>query len=342
MVLGLLLIGGSITLFSGNVHSARLNHAIAGLHANARFALDELAADVRAAGFQGCVGAEDSILRLMTSKAPAGTLRAESIRAAEVRSTGWVPAGPPGYSAPTGVGAPVTGTQALMLQYAKAPGHRLTDSMTSRNANVNVALAQDDLFAGELAIIADCKSVDVFELASVDNSTAGLSLGTNTALSQTYVVNSEYPDNTRVYPLISRIYYVGSTGRTNDNGDPVRSLYRQELPYDGNANPPLELVEGVDQLQLSFGADQDGAMHYREASSVGTSTEVELVRIGLLLSSHQRFTETGIGRIHTLVGRSVRPATSDSVVGPTYPADARLRLPFSMTIKVRNRGLGSS
>lgn len=339
MVLGLLLIGGSITIFSGNVRSSELSHAITHLQANARFALDELSADVRAAGFQGCTGAEDSILTLSTTLAPAGTLRTDALRAAEIRASGWVPRGPAAYVAPAGAGQPVVGTQALMVQYALAPGHTLDTSMSSRRSGMTIQMTRNDLFADGLAIVANCKSVDVFEIASVTGSGPRRTVTATDALSHTYVVSPDFPDSTRIYPLVSRVYYIGDTGRTNDNGDLIRSLYRHDLPYDGATHPPVELVEGVDQLQISFGLQQNGAMRFVDASA-SASVDVTLVQIGLLMTSHQRFAETDSGRIYTIAGRQVAPASAAPTTGvPQYPADARIRLPFSMTIKVRNRGL---
>lgn len=339
MVLGLLLIGGSITIFLGTARSSELSLAITQLQGNARFVLDELSMAIRAAGFRGCTGAEESILTLSTDAVPANTLVSESIRGAEIKATSWVPSGPPDYVAPTGPGAPVVGTQALILQYAAAPGHLLVGSMGSDSSFMTVQGPVDDMRAGDLALISNCKSVDVFRVATIGGNVTTPKITPDGALSQPYTRSVDYPRNTRIYPFVNRVYYIGDTGRTNLNGDPVRALYRQDLPFNTPAgNPPLELVEGVEQMQLRFGVQENGYLRYLDASNSGDPEGFSVVQLGFLMSSLQRFSEADSGRVYKLAGHTVSSSGS-SAPGLHYPADSRIRLPFSTTIKVRNHGL---
>lgn len=55
MVIALVIIGGVITIYSDSVAQSRLNANVAQMDQSSRFALDQMAKDIRMAGFSGCL-----------------------------------------------------------------------------------------------------------------------------------------------------------------------------------------------------------------------------------------------------------------------------------------------
>lgn len=343
MVLGLFLVGGTITVFSGGIRNSEFNQSLANLQANARYALGRISDDVRLAGFQGCSGLGNASLAIRTSPTPTTNFDRSAISGAVVGSSGWAPGLPAGYTPPTGTGAPVIGTHVLMVQYALGPGASVTSSLGSSNGaiTVNDAASIENVAVNDLMVISDCSSADLFKVQGISGS------GTRTitpddSLSKAYALQSGTDDTLRVMPFVTAIYYIGDTTRTNDNGDNVSSLYMQSFPFDLSNNPPIELVEGVDQMQLLFGARQtDGRVEFAMPDDAGLLPEsIESVQVGLLISSFKRYEIVDEERIYTIANQPVVPSTTAGSDGARYPADKRMRIAFTKAISVRNRALG--
>lgn len=341
MVIGLLMIAGVVTVFSGGVQSSNFNTAMANLQASARYALDTISVDVRMAGYQGCSNPEDSTLSISADPAPTGNFSNTAVTGATVTTGGWNPGQPADYNEPVSIGVPVNGTDVLLVQYAESTGYPITESMSSRSANIKVApgAPRFTLAAGEYAVISDCNSSDLFQVKTVTGTTTR-TLSIEDALSKTYARRSTSDTSVRVMPFISALYYIGDTGRENKAGDDVYSLYRQSYPYDPINNPPIEMVEGVDQMQIQFGVQQtNGNVAFVKSSNAAyDASQVVSIRIGLLMTSNERFPEVDTSRNYVLANTTV---TSDPSGAVTYPADKRLRFPFSTTISVRNRSSGT-
>lgn len=148
----------------------------------------------------------------------------------------------------------------------------------------------------------------------------------------------EFPAGSRIYRLSGVTYYI----RSNDNGEPA--LYRQTLGYDtstNNANTsPIEVVEGIENIQIVYGVDTDatadGAVNqYVTADQVttvapGSTNEdkwkrVLSLRVSLLMVSRNDENVTTAPQTYTYNGTT------------TTPTDSKLRKVFTTTISVRNR-----
>ncbi|MFK7993632.1 MAG: PilW family protein [Granulosicoccus sp.] len=361
MVLGIVIVGGCISIFTGVVRSSSLNQTVSNLQSNARFALDTIGRDVRAAGFIGCSAERNVALNVTVNNPPTTDLSRSAVTGYVVTDTTWSPQHPQSYTAAQGVGQPVPGTHALSVHYAEFPGFALESSMSSNNSSVELARRADrQLSAGQLMVVSDCSSADLFTISSVTKTNAKVTVSTGASLVKPYEISSDFPDNTRAMPFVSTIYYVGDTQRISEEGDNVYSLYAHSFPYTA-ANPPLELIEGVDQLVLEFGVRQtDGSMRYAVAGADGYRVEgVETVRVGLLLSSIGSYSEVDATRTYTLAGQSVSalvassetstetqedpangtPAPAAPTVTLSYPSSKKLRIPFNATFNVRNRNI---
>lgn len=340
MVLGIVVVGGCISIFSGVVRSSSLNQTVSTLQSKARFAIDMIGRDVRSAGFIGCPSPQDAELNIATTNAPTSNLAQSAITGAVVGASTWMPAVPDGFTLPDDIGKPVEGTQALSMQFARFQGGALASNMSSRGSSIELADPLGvSVFSGDLMIISDCTRADLFEVSSVSGPESGKTIQPVDSLAKAYVVSAEFPQNTRAMLFTSSIYYIGNTQRVTERGDLVYSLYQQTYPY-SNANPPLELIEGVDQMQLEFGVRlvSDSIVYIQPDNAAFNASAIETVRIGLLMSSLKRFSSIDPDRVYTLAGRSVVP-DSAAATDATYPADNRMRMPFNATFSVRNRNL---
>ena len=346
MVLGLGLIGGATAVFHGNVRSAGLGQSIATMQAGARYALDEIATALRGAGHRGCASVEATPFGVALDAPPldAAAPLESAVYGARIGASGWTPALPAGYTPPTDRAVPVAGTDALLVQYAAGPGEPLLAAMGTPGSALQVAGTARGLEVNDLAVVADCTGADLFSIGARVAAAGAVSLTPTRSLTRRYRPDPTRPLGTpRVLPFVSVIYYVGDTGRRTAAGDAVRSLYAQTFPYDLDANPPLELVEGVDQLQLAFGMRDpaSGGVRFVDAADAAyDAARATAVRVGLLMSSLERLDDGEAVRTFTLAGRPVRPAGDDTAGAAFYPDDRRLRIGFERGVTVRGRLLG--
>jgi len=340
MVLGLMLIGGMFTVFTGGLRSSELNQTMARLQSNARFALDMISSDVRMAGFQGCASQRSATLKISTATSPTANLEQTAINGFVVGASSWTPAKPSGYTPPTGVGAPIAGTHALLVQYAALPGNTLKSSMSGRNDQIAISGNAASLFAGDYALISNCDSADLFKIASLSGSGDDQLVQPDESLSQAYAFRLDAVQVTRIMPFVSALYYIGSTERTNNAGDAIRALYLQTFPYDLVNNPPVELIEGVDQLQLSFGVRQpDNSQSFHAPGDAGLiSRNVDIIDLGLLMSSNKRLQTNAVDTVYYVANQPLSAVNAASANTPgVYPKDSRMRLPINSRVKIRNR-----
>jgi len=346
LVLGVVVIGGSVSIFTGVIRSSNLNQAVSNLQSNGRFVMDLIGRDIRAAGHVGCVSQQAATFNVGVNNPPVSSLTDSSISGYVVGETTWSPSLPLSYTAPTGVGKPVAGTHALSIQYASSPGLFLDSSMASRSADIvakkNAAVS---LSQGDLMVVSDCSSVDLMSINSISTTGTKTTITPNAALTKNYATSTMFPESTQVMPYVSVIYYIGDTQRTTQSGKKVLGLFSHNFPYTA-ANPPVELIDGVDQLVVQFGIRKnDGSLYYLKPGDSGYSAAaVETVRLGVLLTSFERFSEVDESRAFTLAGLSVTAlagstTATGSATSLTYASDKRMRMPFNATLHVRNRSL---
>lgn len=336
MVLGLIVVGGTISIFSGTMQSTRLNQALAQMQSNTRFATALISNDLRMAGFSGCASNSAGDFIVTANTPPTNNFDNTAVHGAVVNATDWSPGRPIGYDPPDGVGAPVEGTHVLMTQYALAPGNRLSDSMENRGADIDLVGANDELVKDKYAVISNCNNSELFSINNTEISQGDITINPALSLSQAYLYNSEYPESVRIMPFKSVMYYVGNTGRLNSSGDEIYSLYMQTFPYELASNPPLEIVEGVEQLQLSFGVkDGENYTFHSPDSATLEFSDAGLVKVGLLLTTNEKYGKSSVNRPYYLADNLVTVAGGSSAL--TYADDKRIRMAHNLSVKIRNR-----
>lgn len=359
MTIGLVLLAGMLMVFSGNKRSADLNTAMANIQENARFALSELSNDVRLASYQGCLDSRRGSMIVKAADAPVpqtgiqanGTpihnFNLSAITGAIVDTAdSWQPPIPGGF-VPPGINEAIPGTHVLAVQY----GHQDQSTLTGPVATGGVPSFSGpitttrnlQLSVGDLAIISNCVSVDLFEVTGASPAPGGGQTLLHAApgnidgnLTSRYGIPRNIAD-TRVKRFMSNVYYIGDTGLQNETGDQIRALYQQSWPYNDPSNPPTEVVQGVENMRLSFGVRNGNTIRYVTANDpLFQPADIESVQIGLIMSSWDRIAEQDDTNTYIVAGQPV-PASTNSVDGTTHAEDGRYRLVFNTTVKVRNR-----
>ncbi len=282
MTLGLLLLAGVLQIFINSKASYRFNEAQSRLQENGRFALQMVAEDIRIAGFWGCQGS--------------GVLVVDHLN-------------PPGGSfvnpALSGIiGTEVAGTPDSITLQGAVGGGLPVNSHTVATATITTS-ANNGLAQGDLFLVGDCTRADLLQITNPNPGAGTVNFVTG---------GSNITGPTVAYGVNAVLYRAGSVAYTIANGNSGQpSLFRSV-----NGAAPTELVEGVEDLQIVYGADTNGdgtANIYDTANIVNMNTVVS-VRVDLVLRS----LDDNIA------------STVDANAG-----DRRLRRTFSSTIVLRNR-----
>lgn len=341
MAIGVMLLSGILTIFTSSRKSFDLSNEISGIQENARFAVERLASDVRMAGFQGCATSDGNSATIHAVNAPTTNVAQTALRGAEVTTSGWLPLRPAELAGMQP--APRVGSDVLMLQLAEPVTARLSSAMTSLSANLILDSNDIGLSAGDLAIVSDCESADLFEVSAVSGSgtTIAHAAGVNaTANLQKPYAPGATPatDATRVMKYSYRVYYVADTGRVNTSGDPIYSLYVYDLDDMRNDEPAEELIEGVEYLQLQFGGETGlNATSYYSADGANYDPDaISVVRVGMLMHSIEGAGDEEDLRVYNVLDEAIGPEGSG---GLEHGKDKRARMVFTSSIKVRNRRL---
>lgn len=356
MVLGLLLIGGAITLFSGTKRSSDFNEEVASMQGSSRFLINAIASDIRMAGHQGCLDGNGQVVSIIADDPPSTDLRRTAISGSVIQSDGrWLPAlalgtGSGAFSPPT-INAAVPGTHAIAVQFGGPETRELLGPLLSSGKEDAAGLIPVDgdigIDVGELAMISTCEGGELFRVTSVSHDSDGnASLGHSEALNTEGDFQEIYgvvavSAQTRIMPFRTHVYYVGETGRKNSDGVPRRALYQHAMPFNDDSNPPVKLADGVDDLKVSFGVgDDDGRLRYVDAAdAMFDARRVRSVRIGLLISSWNQLSHQNDARTYQLAGHTIKPVTGIAGLDE-YVSDRRFRQAFNTTAKVRNRRAG--
>ena len=324
ITLSLLLTLGVIQIFSSSKQTYQVQDALNRLQENARFALDFLTYDIRMAGNLGC----DSSVNVSHHIADLPKVDA-GIEAYDYNNL-------PDQIVLLAGGANledddvVADTDVLIVKGAAGSGADLIDDMANATSTIvlNPAMAGDKFQAGELVMISDCLSAEIFSITSVSEtgdppSAINLEHG---GLLKAYSPNV----GAQVIPLNYAVYYVGTDGHDRQN------LYRRFVTVNEDGDPWVRteaLVLGVDDFQITYGErldDLSNDIRYVDPTAGGFDPErVIAVRFDLLMATR----ETNVAT------EAQSYWFGDQWITTTDGTDRRLFRSFRHTVQLRNRDL---
>lgn len=304
---------GVFELLAASQAAARLVRGQATLGEAGRLAMMVVARDLRQAGYRGCNAMTPADVNVLGLPYEFDLLR--GLQGYEGGERGWAPdfasAGLPvtnggrdervyaGARRRTGVDLARlrAGTDFFTVWFLGDAVFAVADPRrTLANGDEDLLLAaeedevEDAIRQDHIAFLGDCITERLFmvtRLAS-QGGQASLAHGALRRLGATGNASANlgngYGPGAAVRPVVSRSYYVGRALGDNNLGEPVFSLYMKE-----GLQRPVELVEGVEDMQLLYGVDTGGADGapdiWLDASRVADFRQVVSVRVQILASS---------------------------------------------------------
>ena len=318
LVISLFLLGGIVQVYVGNKTTFRFTNALAEVQENGRFALDYMSQDLRLANEWGCVPFDSSDTDNINDTLPGSAGYDSDIHDFL------------GEEAIQGTNNDVNGSDTITIRGGK-PGQANVESPFADAATRELTIGATSSFsAGDIVLVTRCGTNDLLIEAEADilrvTGTSAPS-ATQTKLDFAADKSQRFENDASIIELQTVTYSIGNSA-LNAN---VPVLVRTEF---GVAQ---ELVEGVQQMEILYGIDDDGDQfpnQYVAADLVVPDFEnVVSIRVMLLMQSNDAF-----------VTEAPQPYIFNSDFDrtvPTTPADRRLRQVFTTTIALRNR-IGSS
>ncbi|MDJ0833014.1 MAG: PilW family protein [Gammaproteobacteria bacterium] len=333
MVISLFLMGGIVQVYVGNKSAYNFSDANARVQENGRFALDTMATDLRMAGFWGCASLQDD-------EDGDGDLSEENPQIQNhlnQASPNYEPEKHDFLAQPF-VDATVNdgenGSDSITV-FGARPGQTVfTGDLVSPGSGPLQVEANTFFEAGDIVLITNCFTADIFEISAVSPDGTSLSHSTVAPTDTPGNVNLNNPcppaahclmdkndrpytpNNAAAYSLQTITYEVD----LNDNNEPA--LFRTV-----NNRDPEELIEGIEQMQILFGVDNDAdgtPNQYMTSDAVADLNQVTAVRIFLVVRSDAD-NVLDERQTYTLNGQDI------------LANDQRLRQVFTTTIALRNK-----
>lgn len=313
---------GVLTMYLDSTETSQVSRSLARVQESGRIGLDLIARDLRMTGFAGCADPLQDFGPAFDASSLDPVFYRPAVRGGRVDGDEW-----DDLIANIDVGAldgsATAGSDVLQIRRASGPFVTLDEDMASPNATIRTDSDQavTEFRIGENALITNCVSADVFVVFDPD--------GFEDDEINHGPLSVQYPEGSRVFHFNTTVYWVGDTGRDDQRGRAVTALYQNGV----------EVVTGVERLQVLYGVREEGGMVRYENANDMTAADwdmVDAVQVGLLVSDEQAVMDTADAKTYTLPGLRVQP---EGVAGAeaTYPDDRRLRATFVMTINLRNQ-----
>ena len=318
MLLGLVVIGGAVSLTLANRQSYRTNEGLSQVQESARTALELLARDLRQAGLGGC-GNDGRIGNVLNGGGGTWYASGEGFVGFEGDEVNSVAFG-------TARGERVDDTDAFQLQGVQGIGVSVDDHNVIA-AGLKLTETTLGIAPGDILVVCDFDHATIFQVTNYNSSnvelihnsgSAGYSpgncskgLGYPTDCSSVNGNGYQFQRNSQVGRYSALDWYIGQSGRTVDSS---RSLFRNRLGA-GGVLFREEIFAGVTDMQLSYRRDDDDVF-VDAVPAWGTPewAEVNAVRVVLTV-------ESGDARIST-----------DNTVNA-----GRLQKVFTQVVTLRNR-----
>ncbi len=288
------LMAGVIQVFISNKYTYNVQSAMSRLQENGRFVLQLMGEDIRIGDFWGCRGQASKVINNLN----AGAGYIDFTNNAAISGTD---------------NSGLNGSDSITISGALAAGLNAQTPFMSQTSSL-IKVANNKLQQGDILLISDCKSGDIFQITNSNaNNTGQLIHNTDNSVSpgnKSNDLSRKYNGQSTIYAVRQHTYSIQSK---TVRGKAVPGLYRSD-----NGTAAVELVEGVESMQILYGEDTNGngtANRYLSAGTAGLNmSRVISVRIDI-----------------TLVTLANNLSTNNN------GSDRRIRQNFSTTTTIRNR-----
>ena len=328
--LGLLVVSGIVQLFVGNSRTSEVVTAQSRMQENARFAFEFISRSARSAGYLGCAPELNNFARHLTGN---WNLIPEYNVTEPV--DGWDSNGDGTFvpdnlttlprSGAADINVHIAGNgidrdtladaaDILVFRSVERPVARLATTLQPDGNPVVSTPGGDPSFAvDDVVVVSNCEQGALFKVTGVavagdettlqrataatglpfDNSPT-ITTATGDVVPETLsVLGRSYGVDATVARMQSDFYFVAESADDNRSGDTVFALWVK-----AGANAPVELVQGVEDMQVLYGVDttDDDTLNinqYQAIQDVVDVTEIVAVRVTLVINSVDEVAEIG-------------------------------------------------
>ncbi len=341
LALGLVVVAGIVQLFVGNSQTSAIVNGQARLQENARFAFEFISRAARQAGYLGCAHVPTNIVKNLNgpwNSVPEYNLT-RIVDGYEANGDGtWtpsidtVPGGLVGnVNLPAGAidtDVIASGTDVVVFRNVQQPGQKLVQTLQPLGNPVITAPGGDPGFGvGDVVLVANCEQAAMFRVTGIavaGNEATVLRATGGSFFENAAFVNSpngtipatlsflgrSYGPEATIGAVESTYFFIAPSVRQDNRGNTPLALWQKV-----GAAGPVELIQGIEDLQVLYGIDttlNDGVANpnrYVPFDSVPLDVgQIVAVRATITVNSVDSVTEDG----------------------------NRLRRTFSKTIQIRN------
>lgn len=276
MVIGVILIGAVLQVFTGSSQTYRLTQANARVQESGRMGLDILSRAIRNAGYYGCAQAISVTNNLRAG--PAFNSDFHNIGGAGVD----MPNNPAAYNAGTH-SLRITGSRSI------AAGPK-TNQPSVNAANIQISNNDDGLTGGDHVLISDCINADIFEISNINTGGGNIALVANAGAGSpgndmsantppgcsnpNNCLSAEYQAGAQIRRAYSELYFI------EDNNQNNPALFLNE------GNGRVELVDNIRDMRFRFRTSAGAVVDWQNPMPAGFNfANVVAVDISLLAQS---------------------------------------------------------
>lgn len=315
VALGIFITGGMISLFVNSSQSYRVQENMSRLQENGHFAINFLTQDIRMADYWGCLNSSVGIANNLNLGSGFDDF-SNAIIAAE--SNG------------------LNSSDSITIKMVEPSEIYVESVPASVSANIKVT-PDSGLAENDIVLVSDCIEGNIFQITNFSDSNSSFdniahNLGSVSAGPGNGIqpLLKKYGTDAQVYKMLYMTYTIAAGA----GGQPA--LFRSI-----NGATALELIEGIESMQIKYGVDTDAdnsPNFYTDYSSTtivaGTATTTALTadQMNQVVSVRVSLVTT------TLEDNISTQAVPYTVFGATTtPTDRKIRRVFTSTIAVRNR-----
>ncbi|WP_217126715.1 PilW family protein [Hydrogenophilus thiooxidans] len=306
LVLGLLLLGAVLSLFTTTRESYRTNEALARLQETGRYAFEVLGRSLREAGGIPCGSNLPTANVLNNASTTWWANWGQGIQGYEGNDNTF----PKSFG--TGGADRAAGTDAVIVWSGTGDSGVTIVDHDRYSAQFKVNTTAHGLNDGDIVMACDYRQAAIFQVTNVNSNNMTIVHNTGTGNPGNCSKGLGYPTDCTnpngnsysfagagtITKLTAHAWYVGCNGRGSCNTPAGRSLYRLRLGNQNGSNPAAaeEIVDGVWDLQLQYlTRDASGALdtQYRDATAVSDWRRVVAVRLELTTRSSENVATTG-------------------------------------------------
>ena len=366
LALGSVVTAGVVQLFVANSETHSLLQGQSRMQESARFALDFIGRDVRKAGYRGCFSSNDQLNTTLVDMASVPyeynlTNGMTGYEATDVDE--WTPGIFAELPYTTSGGTDTNVFSLAADDYGEGNGINLdeiisgTDIVTFRNLSpiesriaaplntsavdpvINIGVGWNEFRKDQLVMIHDCAQATIFRVTSISPNLAGTPSAVNQDLTIGHLTTDTdatanispqlnrgnvFQIDAAISAIESNTYFIQEGTGLNNSGQHPLSLWRKS-----SLEAPVELIEGVEDLQLLYGEDTDGdgvPNQYVAAHFVADWLAVITVRVTVVVNSIDD------------VGGSLVPTHGCTIqhCRESEATDGLIRRAFTQTIQLRN------